>query len=92
MRIDEVSGGLPPRPGGLAFLCLFPASLNRYISLDMLLIRSLVKTIITASKCKTYSLTDPKNRTIHLGRSRKPVVKMKLNGRMTKRIIEGVNK
>ena len=38
MRIDEVSGGLPPRPGGLAFLCLFPASLNRYISLDMLAI------------------------------------------------------
>ena len=35
MRNDIVSDGLPPRPGGLAFFRLFPASLNRYISLEM---------------------------------------------------------
>ena len=62
MRNDAVSDGLPPRPGGLALFRLFPASLNRYISLDMLLIRSLVKAIITASKCSTYYITVPKGR------------------------------
>ncbi len=58
--LDAVSDGLPPRSGGPALFRLFPASLNRYISLDMLLIRSLVKAIITASKCSTYYITVPK--------------------------------
>ncbi len=53
-RLGRLVNALPPRPRGLVLLCLFPASLNRYISLDMLLIRSLVKAIITASKCKRY--------------------------------------
>ncbi len=57
MRNDAVSDGLPPRPGGLALFRLFPASLNRYIFLDMLLIRSLVKAIITASKYSSYYIT-----------------------------------
>ncbi len=61
MRNDAVSDGLPPRPGGLALFRLFPASLNRYVSLDMLLIRSLVKAIITASEFGTYYITVPKH-------------------------------
>jgi len=59
MRNDAVSDGLPPRPGGLELFRLFPVSLNRYISLDMLLIHSLVKAIITASKCRTYLYNSP---------------------------------
>ena len=32
MRIDDACGGLPPRPGGLAFFRPFSASLSRRIS------------------------------------------------------------